>query len=147
MSQEFFKYALRQDVETTPPHLYKQIGLGNTMYVTGRQRHNQALLSPSRKDEKAIVQILKGLQEYSQLLEASDTEAARAVLNQGLSDIARGLQKLTQGPLGRLDRDSLLEDLAPFIQDSTLMLVQNEDEAQEPPRADLAFPSTYLDNL
>ena len=98
------------------------------MYVTGRQRHNQALLAPSGKDEKAIVQMLRGLQEYQQILELSDTEAARAVLNQGLSDIARGLQKLAQGPLGRLDPELLLEDLEPFCQDAALTLVTAESE-------------------
>ncbi len=98
------------------------------MYVTGRQRHNQALLAPSRKDEKAIVQMLRGLQEYQQILELSDTEAARAVLNQGLSDIARGLQKLAQGPLGRLDPEMLLEDLEPFVQGTSLSLVPSDSE-------------------
>jgi hypothetical protein len=99
------------------------------MYVTGRQRHNQALLAPSRKDEKAIVQMLRGLQEYQQILAASETEAARAVLNQGLSDIARGLQKLAQGPLGgRLDPELLLEDLEPFCQESALTLVASDTE-------------------
>jgi hypothetical protein len=106
------------------------------MYVTGRQRHNQALLAPSRKDEKAIVQMLRGLQEYQQILEQSETEAARAILNQGLSDIARGLQKLAQGPLGRLDPELLLEDLSTFVQDASLTLVANdgtrEAEASEP---------------
>ena len=99
------------------------------MYVTARQRHNQAMLAPSRKDEKAIVQMLRGLQEYRKLLDASDGEAARAVLNQGLSDIARGLSKLSQGPLGRLDPELLREDLETFIQDPTLSLVASEDEA------------------
>ncbi len=98
------------------------------MYVTGRQRHNQALLAPSRKDEKAIVQMLRGLQEYQQILEVSETEAARAVLNQGLSDIARGLQKLAQGPLGRLDPEMLLEDLSPFVQEAALTLVSSDAE-------------------
>ena len=98
------------------------------MYVTGRQRHNQALLAPSRKDEKAVVQMLRGLQEYQQLIEQSETEAARAVLNQGLSEIARGLQKLTQGPLGRLDPELLLEDLSPFVQDPSLSLVPSDAE-------------------
>jgi hypothetical protein len=98
------------------------------MYVTGRQRHNQALLAPSRKDEKAIVQMLRGLQQYQQILEASDTDAARAVLNQGLSDIARGLQKLAQGPLGRLDPELLLEDLEPFAKESALTLVASDAE-------------------
>ena len=98
------------------------------MYVTGRQRHNQALLAPSRKDEKAIVQMLRGLQEYQQILEASETDAARAVLNQGLSEIARGLQKLAQGPLGRLDPELLLEDLSPFVQDPSLSLVPSDAE-------------------
>jgi hypothetical protein len=98
------------------------------MYVTGRQRHNQALLAPSRKDEKAIVQMLRGLQEYQQILEVSETDAARAVLNQGLSEIARGLQKLAQGPLGRLDPELLLEDLSPFVQDPALTLVPSEAE-------------------
>ena len=97
------------------------------MYVTGRQRHNQALLAPSRKDEKAIVQMLRGLQEYQQIVETSDTDAARAVLNQGLSDIARGLQKLAQGPLGRLDPELLLEDLSTFVQDASLTLVANDE--------------------
>lgn len=99
------------------------------MYVTARQRHNQAMLAPSRKDEKAIVQMLRGLQEYQKLLDASEGEAARAALNQGLSDIARGLQKLTQGPLGRLDPDLLSEDLEPFIQEGSLSLVSSEAEA------------------
>ena len=98
------------------------------MYVTGRQRHNQALLAPSRKDEKAIVQMLRGLQEYQQILEVSETDAARAVLNQGLSEIARGLQKLAQGPLGRLDPELLLEDLSPFVQDPSLSLVSSDAE-------------------
>lgn len=98
------------------------------MYVTGRQRHNQAILAPSRKDEKAIVHMLRGLQEYQQILEVSDTEASRAVLNQGLSDIARGLQKLAQGPLGRLDPELLLEDLESFIQDPSLSLVGSDSE-------------------
>ena len=72
--------------------------------------------------------MLRGLQEYQQILELSDTEAARAVLNQGLSDIARGLQKLAQGPLGRLDPELLLEDLEPFCQDAALTLVTAESE-------------------
>ena len=104
------------------------IGLDTKMYVTGRQRHNQAMLAPSRKDEKAIVQMLRGLQDYQQLLEASESEAARAVLIQGLSDIARGLQKLAQGPLGRLDAGLLAEALAPFIQENSLSLVGAEAE-------------------
>ena len=126
------------------------------MYVTGRQRHNQALLAPNCKDERAIVQMLRGLQDYQELLEASDTEAARAVLNQGLSDIARGLQKLSQGPLGRLDPELLLEDLAPFVQENTLSLV--ESDADEPAsgeqiaqqasgRPDIAFPAAFLDKF
>ena len=86
------------------------------MYVTVRQRHNQAMLAPSGKDEKAIVQMLRGLQEYQQILEASDAEPARAALKQGLSDIARGLEKLIQGPMGRLDAELLAQDLAPFFQ-------------------------------
>lgn len=98
------------------------------MYVTGRQRHNQALLAPSSKDEKAIVQMLRGLQAYREILDATDAEAARAVLNQGLSDIARGLQKLAQGPLGRLDSELLLEALEPFVQESSLTLVSSETE-------------------
>ncbi|MGD8831168.1 MAG: hypothetical protein PVF57_11245 [Pseudomonadales bacterium] len=81
------------------------------------------MLAPSRKDEKAIVQMLRGLQEYQKLLDASEGEAPHAALSQGLSDIARGLQKLTQGPLGRLDRDLLLDDLEAFIRDSNLSLV------------------------
>ncbi len=127
------------------------------MYVTSRQRHNQALLAPSRKDEKAIVQMLRGLQEYGELLEASEAEAARAVLNQGLSDIARGLQKLSQGPLGRLDPEQLHEDLASFIQDNTLSLVQSDaDEPSDPGeqcaekpagRPDIAFPAAFLDKV
>ena len=96
------------------------------MYVTARQRHNQAMLAPSRKDEKAVVQMLRGLQEYQKLLDASEGEAARAALNQGLSDIARGLQKLTQGPLGRLDPELLCEDLEPFMQEGSLSLVPSE---------------------
>ena len=99
------------------------------MYVTARQRHNQAMLAPSRKDEKAIVQMLRGLQEYQKLLDASEGEAARAALNQGLSDIARGLQKLTQGPLGRLDPELLCEDLEPFVREGSLSLVSSEVEA------------------
>jgi len=98
------------------------------MYVTGRQRHNQAMLAPSGKDEKALVQMLRGLQDYQKLLEASDTELARAVLNQGLSDIARGLQKLTEGPLGRLDAELVVEDLAEFVQESNLSLVETDRE-------------------
>lgn len=101
------------------------------MYVTGRQRHNQAMLAPSRKDEKAIVQMLRGLQEYRELLDASDAESARAILIQGLSDIARGLQKLTQGPLGRLDAELLSAELAEFIQDSNLSLVASQEEDPE----------------
>jgi len=96
------------------------------MYVTERQRHNQALLAPSRKDERAMVQMLRGLLDYRELLAASDAEATRAVLNQGLSDIARGLQKLTQGPLGRLDAELILQDLEPFMQESALTLVTKE---------------------
>ena len=96
------------------------------MYVTGQQRHNQAMLAPSQKDEKAIVQMLRGLQDYQNLLDASGTEA-RAVLNQGLSDIARGLQKLAQGPLGRLDAEILASDLAPFIVDQNLTLVDDQE--------------------
>jgi hypothetical protein len=104
------------------------------MYVTARQRHNQAMLAPSHKDEKAIVQMVRGLQDYQKLLDASDGEAARAALIQGLSDIARGLQKLTQGPLGRLDANLLLEELDAFIQDSNLSLVSSEDGAAEEAR-------------
>ena len=105
------------------------------MYVTGRQRHNQALLAPSRKDEKAVVQMLRGLQEYQQLIEQSETEAARAVLNQGLSDIARGLQKLSQGPLGRLDPELLMEDLEPYVRDASLTLVSSDEESGKNPEA------------
>jgi hypothetical protein len=127
LSQEFFKYDLRQLIDTRRGHT-NQNGLDNIMYVTERQRHNQALLAPSRKDERAVVQMLRGLQEYQKILEASDTEPARAVLQQGLSDIARGLQKLAQGPLGRLDAELLLEDLEPFVRESALTLVGNEAE-------------------
>lgn len=121
------------------------------MYVTGRQRHNQALLAPSGKDEKAIVQMLRGLQEYQKLLEASEAEATRALLNQGLSDIARGLQKLTAGPLGRLDREQLLEALAPFVQENTFSLVQSEEQTaavcgQTAGQADIAFPAAFQHN-
>ena len=104
------------------------------MYVTARQRHNQAMLAPSRKDEKAVVQMFRGLQDYQKLLDASDGEAARAALIQGLSDIARGLQRLTQGPLGRLDADLLHEELEAFIRDSNLSLVGSEEEAPESSR-------------
>lgn len=128
MSQDFFKYRLCQLVDTCHGHTATRSGLDSIMYVTGRQRHNQALLAPSRKDEKAIVQMLRGLQQYQQILEASDTDAARAVLNQGLSDIARGLQKLAQGPLGRLDPELLLEDLEPFAKESALTLVASDAE-------------------
>ena len=93
------------------------------MYVTGRQRHNQAMLAPSSKDEKAIVQMLRGLQEYQQILDASESEPARAALKQGLSDIARGLEKLMQGPMGRLDAELFAQDLAPFMQEGNLALV------------------------
>ena len=96
------------------------------MYVTRVQRHNQALLAPSGKDEKALVNILKGLQEYQALISASDPDPARGVLTQGLSDIARGLQKLTEGSLGRLDPELLAAELEPFIQDGNLSLVQAE---------------------
>ena len=98
------------------------------MYVTGRQRHNQAMLAPSRKDEKAIVQMLRGLQDYQEILEASEAEAARAVLTQGLSDIARGLQKLLQGPMGRLDAELVAEELAPFFHENGLSLVAPRDD-------------------
>ena len=103
------------------------------MYLTGQQRHNQAMLAPSRKDEKAIVQMLRGLHDYHELLDTTDGEAARAVLTQGLSDIARGLQKLMQGPLGRLDADLLAAELARFVRDNNLhennlSLVDCEDE-------------------
>lgn len=87
------------------------------------------MLAPSRKDEKAIVQMLRGLQDYQKLLDANDGEAARAALIQGLSDIARGLQKLTQGPLGRLDPELLAEELEAFVLDSNLSLVGSEDDA------------------
>ena len=102
------------------------------MYVTGRQRHNQAMLAPSRKDEKAIVQMLRGLQDYQEILDASELEPAHAVLTQGLSDIARGLQKLLQGPMGRLDAELLAQELAPFVQDGNLSLVAaTEDPSME----------------
>ena len=98
------------------------------MYVTGRQRHNQALLAPSGNVERAIVKMLLGFQEYQQLLDESDPETTRAILNQGLSDIARGLQTLTQGPTGRLDADLLAEQLAAFVSEVSLSLVQTETE-------------------
>ena len=96
------------------------------MYVTRVQRHNQALLAPSGKDEKALVQLLKGLHDYHILLSANDSDPARAVLTQGLSDIARGLQKLTEGPLGRLDAELLAEQLEAFVQEANLSLVHPE---------------------
>lgn len=100
------------------------------MYVTGRQRHNQAMLAPSRKDEKALVKILSGLKEYHELLESCDTNAARATLSQGLSDIARGLQILTQGPRGRLDADLLASELEPYLHGSRLSLVDSAADTQ-----------------
>lgn len=101
------------------------------MYLTGRQRHNQAMLAPSQKDEQAIVKLLRGLKEYRQLLDSAATPAARAVLNQGLSDIARGIQILTQGPMGRLDADLVAEELAPFLQDGPLTLVAENGEDRQ----------------
>ena len=102
------------------------------MYVTGRQRHNQAMLAPSRKDEKALVKMLSGLKEYHQLLDSCDTKAARATLKQGLCDIARGLQLLTQGPTGRLDAELLAREIEPYLQGSGLSLVgSGKDAARE----------------
>lgn len=92
------------------------------MYVTQRQRHNQAILAPKSKDEKAIVQILRGLQDYQHLISTPNADPARTVLNQGLSDIARGLQKLMEGSLGRLDPELLAQDLEPFVQEGNLSL-------------------------
>ena len=100
------------------------------MYVTQVQRHNQAILAPSGRDEKALVQILRGLQDYEKLLGATESDPARAVLTQGLSDIARGLTKLTQGPLGRLDAELLAEELAPYILDNNLSLVHADADGE-----------------
>ena len=93
------------------------------MYVTGRQRHNQAMLAPSRRDEKALVKMLSGLKEYHEVIDGCDTKAARATLTQGLSEIARGLQRLTEGPRGRLDAELLAREIEPFLQGSGLSLV------------------------
>ncbi|MFV2089302.1 MAG: hypothetical protein ACC642_01465 [Pseudomonadales bacterium] len=98
------------------------------MYVTHRQRHNQAMLAPSGKDEKAIVQILRGLQDYRNLINTTYADPAGAALNQGLSDIARGLQKLMGGSLGRLDPEMLAEELAPFVTEGNLSLVPAEPQ-------------------
>ncbi len=98
------------------------------MYVTRVQRHNQAILAPSGKDEKALVQILRGMQDYQKLLSACEPGPALTVLTQGLSDIARGLQKLMEGSLGRLDAELLAEELEAFLQDSSLSLVQSENQ-------------------
>jgi hypothetical protein len=89
------------------------------------------MLAPSRKDEKALVKMLSGLKEYHELLDSCDTTAARAILNQGLSDIARGLQTLIQGPKGRLDAELLARELEPYLHGSGLSLV---DSATDPQR-------------
>ncbi|MCB1685714.1 MAG: hypothetical protein R3E82_00550 [Pseudomonadales bacterium] len=97
------------------------------MYVTSHQRHNQAMLAPSRKDEKAIVGVLRGLQDYHELLSSDEGQRPGTAAIQGMSDIARGLHRLIQqGPLGRLDRGLIEAALEPFIIEgpaSTLSLV------------------------
>jgi len=99
------------------------------MYVNSYQRHNQALLAPNSKDEKAIVNLLRGLQAYQELLQADESQRPSAAALQGMSDIARGLHKLIQqGPLGRLDRSLIEAAIAPFITEpsaGTLSLVQD----------------------
>lgn len=101
------------------------------MRITERQRHNQAMLAPSGKHEKALVQLIRGLKEYEALLEASEAEAAAALLVQGMSDIARGILKLCQGPLGRLNPELLAQDLYPLVHDHSLSLVATEPGATE----------------
>lgn len=111
------------------------------MYVTSHQRHNQAMLAPSRKDEKAIVSVLRGLQGYHELLCRDEGQRPGTAALQGMSDIARGLHRLIQqGPLGRLDRGLIEAALEPFIIESpagTLSLVPDaagtEPEPAEAP--------------
>ena len=81
------------------------------MYVTNRERHNQAMLAPRSNIEKAIVQLVRGLQQYSSLTTPD---------NEGMADIANGLLKLIDPPskqsLDRLDPAVLSEELACFLQ-------------------------------
>jgi hypothetical protein len=107
------------------------MGLGSIMRITVKQKHNQAMLAPNGKHEKALVQLVRGLKEYEALLEGGETEAVAALLVQGMSDIARGILKLTQGPLGRLDAELMAEDLLPLVHDHGLTLVATEPEATE----------------
>lgn len=107
------------------------------MYVTSRQRHNQAMLAPSRREEKAVVQLLRGLKEYHELLQADDCRMPHAVVIQGMSDIARGLHKLIQqGPIGRLDKDLVCAEIAAFVGEppaaGMLSLVHDETGTERP---------------
>lgn len=89
------------------------------------------MLAPSGKHERAIVHLVRGLKEYEALLEGSETEAAAALLVQGMSDIARGILKLSQGSLGRLDAELLAEALLPLVQEHNLSLVATEPDATD----------------
>ena len=89
------------------------------------------MLAPSGGHEKALVQLLRGLKEYEALLDGSETEAAAALLVQGMSDIARGILKLSQGPFGRLDAELVAEELFPLVRDHNLSLVASESDATE----------------
>jgi len=102
------------------------------MYVTHRQRHNQAMLAPSSCDEKAIVQLLRGLQDYRELLDRardSGSTSNTAVLAQGMAEVARGLLKLIDGPLGRLDAELVREELVSFTEQVGMSLVSTTEPA------------------
>ena len=117
------------------------------MNVTSHQRHNQAMLAPSRKDEKAIVNLLRGLEDFRELLQADDGQRPNTAALQGMSDIARGLHKLIQqAPLGRLDRGLIEAALAPFVLDpptGTLSLVQDQEELPAESMEPTAAESTH----
>jgi len=74
--------------------------------VNGEQRHMQAMMAPNSTEERAITNIVNGLDAYVRLLREQKKRMApelHAQLSAAVVNVTRAALSLTNGPLGRLD--------------------------------------------
>ena len=75
----------------------------------------QAMMAPNSAEERALTNIINGLDTYLQLLRAQKKHLAaeqHSQLTAGVTNMARAALNLTGGPLGRLDGGLLRQKLS-----------------------------------
>lgn len=102
------------------------------MRVNAQQRHIQAMLVPSSKEEIALTRIVRGLEAYVELLEDGQELEQHAQLMATVVNMTRAALALTGGPLGRLDGALLqqkLGEIAGIDLDSSTVVQLHDSES------------------